>query len=155
MGEHQVKFIENLEQKKQFVHHLLNDVKAMDIMIKEQMFEKGIQRVGAEQEFCVVDSHFRPSMNGPDVLEKLNDNHFTTEVARFNLEINLDPVELRTDCFSNTEQQLRKLLEKAKYAANEFDNKILLSGILPTIRKTELEIEYMTPNPRYYALNDA
>ena len=89
MGEQEVKFIENLEQKKQFVHHLLKDVQAIDYMVKEQMFEKGIQRVGAEQEFCVVDSHFRPSMNGPDVLEKLTDNHFTSEIARFNLEINL------------------------------------------------------------------
>lgn len=155
MGEHEVKFIENLEQKKRFVHHLLNDVQAMDFMIKEHMFEKGIQRVGAEQEFCVVDSHFRPSLNGPDVLSKINDNHFTTEIARFNLEINLDPRELTGNCFSATEQQLRNLLEKAQIVAGKFDDKILLAGILPTIRKTELELEYMTPNPRYHALNDA
>ncbi|MBT8196640.1 MAG: CBS domain-containing protein [Bacteroidia bacterium] len=155
MGEHQVKFIENLEQKKRFVHHLLNDVQAMDHMIKERMFEKGIQRVGSEQEFCVVDSHFRPSMHGPEVLDSIKDDHFTSEIARFNLEINLDPSELTTNCFAQAEIQLRELLEKAKYVASNTNDKILLAGILPTIRKTELELEYMTPNPRYYALNDA
>jgi len=89
-----------------------------------------------------------------EILKEINDPHFTTEIALFNLEINLDPVVLEKDAFSVVENQLNTLLAKAKTAAKKFNKKILLTGILPTISKNELEIEYMTPMPRYYILND-
>ena len=98
MGEHSVKAINTLRERKTFLYHLLNDVEALNLMIEEDKFEKGIQRIGAEQELCVVDKYFRPSKNGLRVLEKLNDPHFTTEIALFNLEINLDPLELKGNC---------------------------------------------------------
>ena len=37
--------------------------------------------------------------------------------------------------------------------AQEFDSSVLLTGILPTIRKSELDFRYMTPNPRYRVLD--
>jgi CBS domain-containing protein len=52
------------------------------------------------------------------------------------------------------ESHLRTFLDKAKEAASDFDNKVVLCGILPTISKNELDLSYMTPVPRYYALND-
>ena len=100
MGEHSVKAINTLRERKTFLYHLLNDVEALNLMIEQDMFEKGIQRIGAEQELCVVDKYFRPSKNALRILDKLNDPHFTTEIALFNLEINLDPLELKGKCFS-------------------------------------------------------
>ena len=49
MGEHSVKAINTLRERKEFLYHLLNDIEVLDLMIKEDMFEKGVQRVGAEQ----------------------------------------------------------------------------------------------------------
>lgn len=123
-------------------------------MLENDMFEKGIQRVGAEQEFCLVDQNFSPSLKGPEILSDVDHEQFTTELARFNLEINLNPYELTADCFSKMEEELRSLLEKARKSADKFENKILLTGILPTISPANLSIDYMTPNPRYYLLGD-
>ncbi len=81
MGTHSVKAIESLSERKDFLYHLLNDVKALDIMIEEDLFEKEIHRVGAEQELCLVDKNFRPSNNALKVLDKIDDEHFTTELA--------------------------------------------------------------------------
>lgn len=154
MGFQSVKAIESLSERKEFLYHLLNDVKALDMMIEKDLFEKGIQRIGAEQELCLVDKNFRPSKNALEVLEKIDDEHFTTEMALFNLEINLDPIKLGSNCFSKLEDQLNLLLNKAHRSAKQIEeNKILLVGILPTLKKKDLVFENITPHKRYQVLN--
>jgi len=156
VGSQSVKAITSQKQRKKFIYHLLNDLDALKKMIDEDLFEKGIQRVGAEQELCIVNKNYRPSLNALKILEKINDSHFTTELALFNLEINLDPVVLAKNSFSEIEKELITLLSKAEKAANYFDNdKILLAGILPTLKKKDLIFKNMTPFDRYEILNKA
>lgn len=154
MGEHIAKSKFDQAERKAFVQHLLNDIKALELLIEQDLIEDGIVRIGAEQEMCLMDNDFRPSGKSLDVLKAVDDSHFTTELASYNLEINLDPFELKNDCFSRVEEQLRTLLNKAKTKANELGANILLTGILPTISKNELGIDFMTPIPRYYKLNE-
>ncbi len=154
MGEHAIESKQSREERQNFLHHLLNDLKALEFMLKNRMIEQGIQRIGAEQEFCVLDQHFSPSLKGPDILKQIDHEQFTTELARFNLEINLNPFEFTKDCFSQLEKELRTLLDKAHDVAHRNGNKILLTGILPSIGPAELSLDYMTPNPRYYLLGD-
>ncbi len=154
MGEHNVKLHTNQKSRAAFIAHLLDDIEALEMMLEQKMIETGITRIGAEQEFCLVDQYWRPSNNAEEILNDLNDSHFTTELAKYNLEINLDPYELKTDCFSVLENQLTKLLDKAKKVAKKHNSKVILTGILPTIRKKHIELDYMTPNPRYWALNE-
>lgn len=153
MGNFNVRKIEDSERA-QFINHLLKDIRALELMIERGLIERGITRIGAEQEFCLVKSDFIPSTLALDILKDINDPHFTTELARYNLEVNLDPVELKSDCFQQVRQQLTLMLEKARKAAGAYDNKIVLAGILPTIRKQELTLEYLTPMDRYHLLNE-
>ena len=51
------------------------------------------------QEAFLVDRTFHPAPCAPEVLERLGSEAFTTELARFNLEMNLDPVPLHGPCF--------------------------------------------------------
>jgi CBS domain-containing protein len=154
MGSHSVKAIESLRERKDFLYHLLNDVKALEVMVREDLFEKGIQRIGAEQELCLVDKNFLPATNALKVLEKINDPHFTTELALFNLEINLDPVELGGHCFSRIAKDLSEMISRADKIAHAIDeNRILLTGILPTLRKRDLVFENITPYNRYRVMN--
>ena len=155
MGEHSVKAITTLRERKEFLYHLLNDIEALEFMLKEDMFEKGIQRVGAEQELCIVDKYFRPSTNALKLLEKLNDPHFTTEIALFNVEINLDPLELKGNCFSEMDRMLTSMINRADEVAHSIDgNNIIMTGILPTLRKRDLVFENITPYRRYKVLNE-
>jgi len=141
------------ETRIKFIRHLLNDIDAMDQMIRENRFETGITRIGAEQELCLVTDQWRPAQNAQELLPLMEDPHFTTELARYNLEINLDPFELTGDCFTSMENQLRSLLQKAHEVAKTKNTKIVLTGILPTISKAELHFDYMTQSPRYWAMN--
>ena len=156
MGDQKVKPIVTTEQRKKFLYHLLNDVKALDKLVERDMFEKGIVRIGAEQEFCIVNNDFRPSKKSLEILDKINDEHFTTEISLFNLEINLDPIVLGNKCFSVLENNINLYLEKASKAANSIEeNKIILTGILPSIRKKDANIKNMTPLDRYRTINNA
>lgn len=154
MGESKIRNDSNAESRLNFIAQLLDDIKALEIMLAEDKIERGITRIGAEQEFCLITDHWRPAKNADILLKEINDPHFTTELGLFNLEINLDPIELKGNAFTQMEAQLNALLQKASDTAAKYDTHVLLTGILPTISKNELLLEYMTPNPRYYALND-
>ncbi len=155
MGEHSVSIAENREVRARFIRHLLHDIRALEEMLDRNMIESGITRVGAEQEFCLVDHNWRPSINSAEILQALDDPHYQTELARYNLEINLDPRKVESGCFGAINEELTRRLNNANEEAINLNTRILLAGILPTISKNELEFEYMTPMPRYFALNEA
>jgi len=154
MGDQRISIAEHSDERKAFLRHLLHDVQALDKMVEQGLFEKGVCRIGAEQEFFIVDKNYKPSRNGPEILQRLDDFHFTTELARYNLEINLDPVELHGQCFRNTENELNRLLQKADDVASAFGDKLILTGILPSIDLRAVGLDYLTPNPRYHALGE-
>ncbi|RIV35347.1 CBS domain-containing protein [Flagellimonas lutimaris] len=154
MGEHIKKSSFGEEERKVFVQHLIDDIQALEYMIKEGLVEDDIVRIGAEQEMCLIRDDYRPSPNSLDILKDVDDSHFTTEFATYNIEANLDPYTLEKDCFTTMEQQLRGLLGKVKKSADKYNSKVILTGILPTISKDELGMDFMTPIPRYYRINE-
>jgi hypothetical protein len=89
MGDQAVKSISDLRERANFLRHILHDIDAFDKMIAENMFESGIQRIGAEQEFCITNRNWEPEDASEELLKVLNDPHFTTELAKYNLELNL------------------------------------------------------------------
>lgn len=154
MGEHIVQDLNDKKQLRRFTQHLFNDIKALDIMIKEGMIEEGITRIGAEQEISLINKHYRPASKAMEMLERINDPHFTTELSLFNLEANLDPLLFNKEALPTMEAQLKELLKKVEIAGEEIDVNYVLVGILPTIRRSDLDLKNITPVPRYKALND-
>ncbi|MEO0901287.1 MAG: CBS domain-containing protein, partial [Bacteroidota bacterium] len=154
MGEMIKRRSRNTSERMTFAQHLINDIKALELLLKKGSFEDDVVRIGAEQELCLIDQEYRPYGVNLELLKAIDDDHFTTELANYNIEINLDPFELKENCFSLVEQQLRSLLQKAAGKANAIGAKLLLAGILPTIGKKEVGLDYLTPIPRYFALND-
>lgn len=152
MGSEKVILIQDCASRERHVRHLLRDLKALQMMLEADVFEKGIERIGAEQELCFVDECWRPAPVIMEVLDKLSDPHFTTEFARFNMEINLDPVVLKGACLSDYEKVLKSYLDKGEAAANAVGAHLLLTGILPSIRFSDFKSENLTPLPRYHAL---
>ena len=136
MGDKKVKLATSSSTNRKFIQFLLNDVKALEYMLDHDMIEKGKQRIGVEQELCMIDSAWRPAFIIKELLESINDPHFTTELAKFNMEINLDPQTFTGHCLSDVRSQLVYLLELAENALEGSDNKLILTGILPTIRST-------------------
>ncbi|MYI22521.1 MAG: hypothetical protein F4043_07350, partial [Gammaproteobacteria bacterium] len=138
-----------------FTKAVLRDLKALERMLSEGMIESGVRRFGVEQEFFLVDRGWRPATVALDVLEHLPEDTFTTELALFNLEANLQPKLLTGRCFSAMEVEIEERIAQARAAAQRQGADIVLCGILPTLGKSDLSMDSITPMPRYYALNDA
>lgn len=153
MGDQAVKSISDLRERANFLRHILHDIDAFDQMVRENKFESGIHRIGAEQEFCITNRNWEPEDASEELLKALSDKHFTTELAKYNLELNLDPQDLEEDAFERVEYQLRQLMELAQSEAEKRNLHIILTGILPTITPRHIEFEHMTPNPRFEELN--
>jgi len=118
MGHLDVKQLKSPKDKALYIHHLIKDLKALDIMLEKGLIEKEPIRIGAEQEFCVVSKRLFPNNNSIDVLEAINDDHFTTEIGKYNLEINSDPLLLTKDCFSKLYKQNNALKSSRRECFN-------------------------------------
>ncbi len=146
--------IKDKNQRHQATAHLLQDLKALEKMHENGLFESDIQRIGAEQEVSLVGYDWKPALVLMDILSKINDERFTTELAQFNLEINLDPLVFTGDCLTQLERNLWRLVVKGENVANQFNAHLLLVGILPTLHQSDLDIKNITPSPRYKSLLD-
>ena len=154
MGEHEVdqQFDEKTSQA--FMQALLEDLRALEYMIETGGLETGVARIGAEQEMFLVDRNMRPAPISLEVLDHAKDSRLTTEIARFNLEANLTPRSLTGRCFQQMEKELNELLSLVRKSAETFGADVLLSGILPTLQKSDLTLENLAPIPRYSQLNE-
>ncbi|TGV00757.1 CBS domain-containing protein [Flavivirga rizhaonensis] len=155
MGDLNVTKLKTKKDRANYIYHLLNDIKALDLMIEKDIIEEGVFRIGAEQEFCLVNNEFLPESKSLELLKDIDDDHFTTEISNYNLEINLDVLPLGDTCFSQLHKQLEMLMEKAKKAASKKGIKIILTGILPSLSINNANEQHMTNVERYSVLNDA
>ncbi|MCU0390005.1 MAG: glutamate-cysteine ligase family protein [Thermoflexibacter sp.] len=155
MGDTRVRLAKTQADLNSFTRYLLRDLEAMDRMLKMGWFESDEMKIGAEQEMCLVDSHGKPSPNNLQILDKLNNPNFVTELAKFNIEANITPLPFTNNCFSDLEKQILDLTNELRAVAREVGTHVVLTGILPTIRKFDINIDNLTPNPRYYALMEA
>ncbi len=140
-------------ERARYVRALLSDLRALERMLEEGTFESGVSMIGAEQEMFLVDRAFNASPSALEVIERVKDSHFTTELGLFNLEMNADPQALPGPALSRMEGQLAALYAQVKRAALELDVQPVLAGILPTLARTDLSLDNMVPNPRYLTLN--
>lgn len=155
MGEERVKLADDNEQVQNFMKHVFRDMRALKTMLDEDWFETDPMRIGAEQELCMVDPHGKVFPRSMGVLEALGEGNYTTEFARFNLEINMEPLEFTGNCLSQMEHNLHDEVENVRKTVREMGGDILLTGILPTIRKMDVDIKNLTPLQRYEALCEA
>lgn len=154
MGFQKVNTLDDQQEMQQFVRYLLNDMRAFEYMLEQNWFEDDIIRIGAEQEMCLVHNQtYKPATINMEVLERLEDAPWcVTELAKFNLETNLSPREFVGDCLSQMEAENLAYLHRIQHILDDFDASICLCGILPTLRKHDLEMHNLTPKDRYYAL---
>ena len=152
MGDHNVEEFD--QQKSQaFMKAVLNDLRALAFMLERGLVESGSKRIGAEQEMFLIDRDLRPAPLSLEVLNHADDPRLTTEIARFNLEANLTPLSLNGDCFSQMQDELAALITKTRQSARTVNADVLLAGILPTLQKTDLTLDNLTPVSRYHELD--
>lgn len=147
--------VPNDSQLRVYMKALLEDVHAFERMLEEGRLETGIRRIGAEQEMFLVDSGMSPSPIALQVLEAAGREGLVNELALFNLEANAPPEVFGGDCLSRMEANLRELVTAADDGAKRLGSRVVLTGILPTLRVSDLSMANMTPKARYHEINRA
>ncbi len=123
-------------------------------MLAESRFDSGPQQVGLEIEVNLVDEDGWPSMANTSVLEAIADPAWASELGQFNLEINLPPRSLAGDALTRLEDRVRRSLNHANKRALEAGARLVMVGILPTLRESDVGEHAMSVNPRYRLLNE-
>ncbi len=141
------------ERQREFMSAILSDLRALERMIAEDKFDQGVRRIGAEQEMFLIDDHWRPAKGVLKLIERLRDSHYTTELGMFQMEANCDAQEFRADGIAKMHAQLDDLVDRARAMAGELGMGVVLMGILPTMRKSDLGLDNMVPSARYTTLN--
>ena len=109
---------------------------------------------GFEIEAWLVDNTMRPSPINKHYLETLDDPLASTELAKFNIEFNCLPEPLTGHVFSGLHRQLQSIWDKAYQHAESLDHKVVMIGILPTLKQDDLHLGNMSDMHRYRALNE-
>jgi gamma-glutamylcysteine synthetase len=124
-------------------------------MLRESRFDDTEPRqVGLEIEMNLVDANGLPSMSNVAVLEAIADPDWASELGRFNLEINVPPRQLTGDALTALEHDVLTKLTHATARAESAGSRLVMVGILPTLRQSDVTDEAMSANPRYRLLNE-
>lgn len=141
------------KDRQAFMRALLADIYALERILDENRLETDITRIGAEQEMFLIDTRMRPKPIALEIINDASDPRLTSELALFNLEANLSPQEFSGSCFKALRGELEEVLARARATARGRGADILLAGILPTLKLSDLGYDNMTPHDRYYELD--
>ncbi len=136
-------------------HHKLEEETGKLVLLEERGALSTRQPVGGfEIEAWLVDATMRPAPVNDRYLELLSDPLASAELARFNVELNNLPRLLKDDALQRFHHDLESIWHQAYRTARRLNIHLLMIGILPTLRQSDLSLANMSPLNRYRALNE-
>jgi gamma-glutamyl:cysteine ligase YbdK (ATP-grasp superfamily) len=109
---------------------------------------------GFEIEAWLTDRTMKPVGVNAEFLDRFNSEMATTELAKFNFELNNTPQVLHGDAFSRFFREMKETCSHANRVAEEMRIRVLAIGILPTAKRGDFCLENMSETKRYLALNE-
>jgi len=155
MGEEVAAAAYTREQKQRYREKVHQDLEVFRKMLGQTSFDFEQPLTGMEIELNLVDDDLQPRMSNAEVLERIDDPRFQTELAKYNIELNVEPRSFPGDAAITLENDLRQSLNRADSLARELGAQIVQIGILPTVMPQHFETEWISANLRYAALNEA
>ena len=142
------------EDRRVYREKVRRSLDALARMLREHLFEDNPASVGQEIELNLVDSQALPSMRNTDVLDAIADPAWGVELGQFNLEINVPPRRLAGDALAELEQVVRDDLNAGDNKARSTGTRVMMVGILPTLRKEDMHLGTLTASDRFRVLNE-
>jgi hypothetical protein len=127
---------------------------AFQRMLRESKFDGESARIGLEIEFNLVDPHGNATMSNEDVLAAIGDPAWANELGQFNIELGAEPVTLAGEAFTSLESAIGGSLAYAVKRAQDCGSRLVMVGILPTLREADVSEHVISSNPRFKLLND-
>ena len=144
----------NKTDYQQFASHLKRETALLKSWFDDHKFSSASLMAGYELETWLIDQTGQPVAINETFLEKANNPLLSPELAKFNVELNVDPQRLSHNVLSTFERQLDKLWQQCSATASSLDAKMLGIGILPTLQDSDLTLKNISLLNRYKALNE-
>jgi gamma-glutamyl:cysteine ligase YbdK (ATP-grasp superfamily) len=142
------------EDRRKYREKLRRSLDVFDRMLRESAFEESAALVGQEIELNLVNADGWPHMRNADVLEALANPAWATELGQFNIEINVPPRRLEGGSIAELEQEVRDDLNAADAKAIDSGSRLVMIGILPTLRQVDVNEETLSANARFRVMNE-
>lgn len=133
---------------------LKQETKLLKKMIKQKAFSTRSPVAGFEIEAWILDNNMQPAPINNLLLNSLNNPLAFEELAKFNIELNSIPIPLTGDVFSRMHQHLQSTWDDVYQHAGLSEKHLIMIGILPTLKQSELNLANMSDLNRYHALNE-
>lgn len=146
----------NFKEKdyKRFHQCLVEETAFVRSLFTQSAFDNQTRKLGYELELCLIDDNGQPCKVNHEVIDEAKNPLLTTELAKFNLEINGNPFDVSTDVFDLIETDLIDLYQQVERAAKKFNAQPGLFGVLPSLRPEHLSPNaYMSELHRYDLLS--
>ena len=143
------------EERQRYREKVRQNLDVFEQMLATSQFEFDKPLTGLEIELNLVDDAYQPRFGNAEVLEHIANPDYQTELAQYNIELNVNPRPLPGEEALGLEQELRDSLNEAERRAKEVGARIVPIGILPTIMPEHFAGEWISDNNRYTALNDS
>lgn len=154
MGEKVVAGAFDLSDRQHYRQKLRRCLTGLERLLAQKRFDRPRNLMGLEIELNLAGADGQPRMLNGQVLERIASHDFQTELAMFNLEVNIAPHRLGGRVFDRLAEELRTSLAYAHRKASEVDAGIVMIGILPTLDRDDLVSSNLSEADRYTLLND-
>lgn len=143
------------EDRRRFRKKVGDCLEAFAAILRHTAFEPEPEpaSIGLEIELNLVDGNGLPTLRNTEVLDAIGDPAWSTELAQFNIEVNLPPSALAGKALAVLEQTIRDRLNLADSRAREAGAGLMMVGGLPTLREWHVRESALSANPRYHILN--
>jgi len=138
----------------QFTKFLQRETRLLGEYFSENALSNHALVAGYELEAWLIDERSAPCPHNELFLQQANNELLTPELARFNVELNVNPQNLSTTVLSDFATSLQNLWDHCESTAQLSDCHILGIGILPTLEDRHLHLNNLSTMERYRALNE-
>ena len=140
--------------EKEYRQKLRTETNILRRWFKEKIFSSAPPKCGLELEAWLVTNDFYPAPSAVEFLEDLNNPLVVPEISKFNFELNTDPFDLKNDVFFTLENEIKEIWSRCSKTADALKLKPIMIGTLPTLRDHMLTMDNLSPQNRYFALNN-
>lgn len=139
---------------KSFNQRLRTETEALTSLINHQQCSTLGPVAGFELEVWLLTPSMTPAPRNTEFLARLNNPLACPELAKFNIELNNQPQPLKGSIFSQMQRTLEQHWAQANTTAQAMRLKLAMIGILPTLQSSDLNLNTMSDQNRYRALNE-
>ena len=144
----------NKSDYQQFTSHLKEETDLVKSWFENNTFSSSDLVAGYELEAWLIDEQGIPVAINEHFLKRADNPLLSPELAKFNVELNVDPETLSDKVLSSFETKLDILWQQCTATAQSLDSQILGIGILPTLQDSDLTLDNISLLDRYKALNE-